>query len=78
MRFTIPAVVAALLLASGPAVVSGGSVEFPTLTWPVTLPAPGPAEPAVNCTDTSQAGAALCRPVPGAFTLGALSTLPRH
>lgn len=60
MRFTIPAVVAALLLPSGPVTAFGGGVSFPTLTWPVVTPAPGPTQPLVNCAGPDVADPALC------------------
>lgn len=64
MRTSFPAIVAALLLASGPAFAFGGAVSFPTLTWPATMTepttVPAPAQPAVDCTDPAAADPAQC------------------
>jgi hypothetical protein len=64
MRFSVPVLVTTLIVSSGaavsPAAALGLGFEFPTLTWPVTLPAPTPTQPAADCTDPGSADAALC------------------
>ena len=64
MRYSIPAAIMALILATGPAAAFGGAVSFPTLTWPVTTagPAttPAPVDPLTDCTGPGVTDPTLC------------------
>lgn len=64
MRFSVPVLMTALIMSSsvaiGPAAALGLSFDFPTLTWPVSMPAPTPAQPAVDCTTGAAPDPILC------------------
>jgi hypothetical protein len=60
MRPIFSALFVALTLASGPAAALGVTYDFPTLTWPITTPAPSVDLPTQSCVDPTSLTPTLC------------------